>query len=189
VRRENGLRKPLEGNFPEIGPDDEVSSEVVPHNDATNERSLARRLALQVLYEIDSTGHKLGTVMTAHLDNLPTPPPMRTVRYMHRLVMGVIENRKTRDISIQPYAPEWPLDQVAIVDRNILRLAVFEFGTQIVPVGVAIDEAVELAKLFGADNSPRFINGVLGALADDKTMVDKLAGMIVDKGEDGEQAE
>lgn len=83
----------------------------------------------------------------------------------HDLILGVLRTKEVLDRFIQEYAPEWPLDQMAYIDRNILRMALFEFavdgGT---PVKVAINEAVELAKIFGSDSSPRFINGVLGAL-------------------------
>jgi N utilization substance protein B len=70
------------------------------------------------------------------------------------------------DAFISEHAPEWPLDQVAIVDRNILRIALWEFAVNgDTPIKVAINEAVELAKMYGSDSSPRFINGVLGSLA------------------------
>ena len=70
-------------------------------------------------------------------------------------------------VTIARYAPEWPLDQMAVVDRNVLRIAMYEFlVTDETPVKVAINEAVELAKVYGSDSAPRFINGVLGTLAD-----------------------
>ncbi len=82
------------------------------------------------------------------------------------LVTGVLEHRERLDALIRRYAPEWPLDQIAILDRNILRIAIFELIVDdTVPVKVAINEAVELAKTFGAESTPRFINGVLGTLA------------------------
>jgi len=72
----------------------------------------------------------------------------------------------TLDRLIQKYAPEWPLDQMALIDRNILRIAIWEFAAEReTPIKVAINEAVELAKLYGSDSAPRFVNGVLGALA------------------------
>lgn len=161
--------------FPDIQPEDEVSSEVIDHNEPANERSQARRCALQALYEVDSSAHAVGTVMDALLSEAEPPLPRKTVNYMRRLVTGVTEHRQQLDQIIQRYASEWPLSQVAIVDRNILRIATYEFallaGT---PVGVAIDEAVELAKLFGAEGSSRFVNGVLGALADDQAMLEEL---------------
>lgn len=175
--------------FPDIEPEDIVATEVIDHNEPTNERSLARRYALQALYEIDSSGHPVGEVLNALLAAQETPLPRKTLTYMRRLVLGVTAYRAQLDQIIQKYASEWPLSQVAIVDRNILRIAAFEFallaGT---PVGVAIDEAVELAKLFGAEGSPRFINGVLGALADDETTLEAIADSFYDDEEDGDDA-
>ncbi len=82
------------------------------------------------------------------------------------LVAGVLEHALRLDRLIHKYAPEWPLDQMAIIDRNILRIAIWEFAVdRQTPTKVAINEAVELAKLYGSDSAPRFINGVLGALA------------------------
>lgn len=87
--------------------------------------------------------------------------------FSRHLVNGVIEHQSVLDIFIHRHAPEWPLDQMAYVDRNILRMAIFEFavdgGT---PIKVAINEAVELAKTFGSDSAPRFVNGVLGTLVE-----------------------
>lgn len=175
--------------FPDIQPDDEVYTEVVDHNEPTNERSLARRCALQALYEIDSSHHPAGDVLNALLAAQEEPLPRKTLTYMRRLVLGVTAYRQQLDQIIQRYASEWPLQQVAIVDRNVLRIAAFEFallaGT---PVGVAIDEAVELAKLFGAEGSPRFINGVLGALADDEGMLQQIADSFLDDDDDDDES-
>jgi N utilization substance protein B len=83
------------------------------------------------------------------------------------LVQGVVEFQTHIDMLIARYAPEWPLDQMAVIDRNILRIAIFEFLiSEQTPVKVAINEAVELAKTYGSDSAPRFVNGVLGTLAD-----------------------
>ncbi len=152
--------------YPEFDPEDVVDSEVIEHPGATNDRSAARRIALQILYEIDSAGHKIGEVMSQQLTYHDLTP--KASAYLHRLVATTIEYRDRLDDAIQSHAPEWPLEQVALIDRNILRLAVSEFAiVRQVPVSVAIDEAVELAKLFGAESTPRFVNGVLGSLADD----------------------
>lgn len=152
--------------YPEFNPEDVIESVVIEHPGATNDRSAARRIALQVLYEIDSAGHKLGDVMAQQLEYHELNP--KATQYLHLLVSNAVRHRDDLDHAIQEHAPEWPLDQVALVDRNILRLTVTEFAIiGQVPVKVAIDEAVELAKLFGAESAPRFVNGVLGALADD----------------------
>jgi N utilization substance protein B len=150
--------------------DEVVNREIVQHDAPTTERSAARRVALQALYELDATDHPVGEVLTHHLD---LNPDQRKVRnYIIHLVQGVIRHRDTLDGILQTYAPEWPIHQVAVIDRNILRIALFEMGVdRRIPVGVAIDEAIELAKLFGAENTPRFINGVLGTAADNLNVV------------------
>jgi N utilization substance protein B len=149
-----------------------ISREVIEHDEAITDRSLARRVSLQCLYEIDSVGHPLGTVLD---NNINYSPERRRVKgYIEYIVKGVMAQLEAIDVVLQKYAAEWPIDQVAVVDRNILRIALFELAIDKkhpVPVGVAIDEAIELAKLFGAENTPRFINGVLGAIADNLTAV------------------
>lgn len=83
------------------------------------------------------------------------------------LVNGVLDYHAELDNIIHRYAVEWPIDQVAVIDRNILRLALYEFAiSKEVPLKVAINEAVELAKIYGSDSTPRFVNGVLGAVAE-----------------------
>ena len=153
-------------DFPDFDLESEdLQKEVIEHNPAATERSSARRIALQALYEIDSADHNIGDVITSLLEE--NPVNRKISNYLRRLVNGVRENRTRLDAVIQQYAPEWPLEQVAIIDRNILRLAVYEMVAQArMPVGVAIDEAVELAKLFGSESTPRFVNGVLGALVE-----------------------
>jgi len=126
------------------------------------ERRMARQLALQVLYEVDLVAHPVGEALTHRFAE--TDPVPRVQAYSRRLVIGVLKYRSLLDRYIQLHAPEWPLDQVAIVDRNLLRMALYEFTLGEVPVKVAINEAVELAKRYGADSAPRFVNGVLGAL-------------------------
>ena len=128
-------------------------------------RRRARRVTLEALYEIDIAQHPPYEVIERRLED----QPMETtgVEFVYKLVDGVLEHQKSIDTLITRYAPEWPLDQMAVIDRNVLRIAIFEFliDTE-TPVKVAINEAVELAKLYGSDSAPRFINGVLGALAD-----------------------
>ena len=92
------------------------------------------------------------------------PPAVEA--FARRLMAGVLVHRHRLNTLIAQHAPEWPLDQMAVVDRNILRIAIFELGDADMdtPAKVAINEAVEMAKVFGSDSSPRFVNGVLGAL-------------------------
>ncbi len=93
---------------------------------------------------------------------------VETYQMMHVLVTGVLKHRDNLDQVIAQHAPEWPLDQIAIIDRNILRIAIHELTQdKKLPVKVVINEAVEIAKLFGAEGSPRFINGVLGSITDE----------------------
>ena len=108
------------------------------------ERRLARQLALQVLYEVDLVGHPLGEALTQRFAE--TDPVSRVQTYARRLVIGVSRYRDLLDHYIQLHAPEWPLDQVAIVDRNLLRMALYEFTLGEVPVKVAINESVELGE-------------------------------------------
>ena len=126
------------------------------------ERRLARQLALQVLYEVDLVAHPIGEVLNQRFAD--TEPLPRVQSYSQKLVVGVSQCSELLDHYIQFHAPEWPLDQVAIIDRNLLRIALYEFTLGGVPVKVAINEAVELAKRYGSDSAPRFVNGVLGAL-------------------------
>ena len=87
--------------------------------------------------------------------------------FSRKIIFGVLPLTSNLDLLISKYAPEWPLDQIAAIDRNILRIALWEFAVfHETPIKVAINEAVELAKLYGSDSAPRFVNGVLGALAD-----------------------
>jgi N utilization substance protein B len=124
-------------------------------------RRQARISALQALYEIDSTDHPTPEVVANRLED--TPLPTEGEAFLRDLVAGVMKHRNHLDTLIQKYAPAWPVAQIAIVDRNILRIALYELsGATATPPKVAINEAVDLAKLFGSDNSSRFVNGVLG---------------------------
>lgn len=125
-------------------------------------RRKARELALQALFEVDSTSHPSETVIARRLEEDEMPPEGQ--EFTRELVHGVLTLRDDLDKLIGKHAPEYPVDQLAIIDRNILRLALYELlYMSDVPVKVAINEAVELAKTYGGDSSPRFVNGVLGA--------------------------
>jgi len=127
-------------------------------------RRKARAIALQVLYEVDSVRHDVETAL-AHLLTEGRLSE-EDAAFARGLVGGVIQNREKIDQHIKNFAPAWPLEQIPIVDRNILRLAIFEILLDNnVPVKVAINEAIELAKMFGSDNSPKFVNGVLGSVS------------------------
>ena len=127
-------------------------------------RRKARALALQALYEIDTAGHEWEGVVT-HLLAEEELSEENAV-FVRELVSGVIQNKEKIDQSIQSFAPAWPIEQIPVVDRNILRLAIFEILLDNnTPVKVSINEAVELAKKFGSENSSKFVNGVLGSVS------------------------
>jgi N utilization substance protein B len=127
-------------------------------------RTRARAVALQALFEIDMVDHPPKLVVHERLSENEVNENMS--EFISQIVAGVWPIRSDLDQFIAEHAPEWPLEQVATIDRNILRIALWEFAvSENVPIKVAINEAVELAKMFGSDSSPRFINGVLGSLA------------------------
>jgi N utilization substance protein B len=135
-------------------------------------RHRARITALQALFEIDCTAHHPLVVVERRLDEAALPEP--GVEFVQELVEGVQANREALDKLIAHYAPEWPVDQIAIVDRNILRMAIYEImHCDDTPTKVAINEAVELAKEFGSDSSGRFVNGVLGSLVAQEPVPDR----------------
>jgi N utilization substance protein B len=128
-------------------------------------RTRARSLALQALYEIDLSKHTPADVLRIRLEETPLSDDL--AEFARQIIFGILPITHELDQLIAKFAPEWPLDQIAAIDRNILRIAFWEFAVQHdTPVKVAINEAVELAKLFGSDSAPRFVNGVLGSLAD-----------------------
>jgi N utilization substance protein B len=127
-------------------------------------RRKARMLALQVLYEVDSTGHEVEASISHRVAGKEAAEEIGS--FVSELVGGVIRHREEIDETIRRFAPAWPLEQVPPVDRNILRVAIFEIlFARNTPVKVAINEAVELAKRFGSDSSPKFVNGVLGSVS------------------------
>jgi len=144
-------------------------------------RTRARSLALQVLYEIDLTDHPAGVAFQERLDEVNAEErsslSAELAGFARQIVFGILPIAQKLDQAIAHYAPEWPFDQIAAIDRNILRIAAWEFAvSQETPVKVAINEAVELAKLFGADNAPRFVNGVLGTLANHQSEISQQFG-------------
>jgi transcription antitermination protein NusB len=127
-------------------------------------RRRARIVALQVLYEMDCTGHSFQDILTRPFDGQDIP--LESFDFIKKLVYGVTGGKLQLDAIIKQFAPAFPVEQMSIVDRNILRLAIFEtLFNDNTPVRVAINEAIELAKIFGSDSSYRLINGVLGSMA------------------------
>jgi N utilization substance protein B len=128
-------------------------------------RHKSRILALQALYEMDSTQRDSQTVLSHKRPQLTPTAKSRT--FARKVVEGVFEKCAEIDGLIALHAPDWPVDQIPNIDRNILRIAIFELmDVYETPTKVVINEAIELAKVFGSDTSPKFVNGVLGAVVE-----------------------
>lgn len=127
-------------------------------------RRAARTVALQTLYEVDSTGHRPEEVLARRIAEDGLGPD--SAKYAEELVKGVLQHLPRIDDLIQRAAPAWPFAQMAAIDRNIIRIALYEalFRPERVPFKVAVNEAVELAKQFGSESSGRFVNGVVGRI-------------------------
>ena len=132
------------------------------------ERRRARSLALQALYEEDSVGHPVGKVIARMIEENPSLS-MDATNFFRNLVLGTVVAKTELDGVIADNAPEWPVAELAIIDRSILRLALWELlASEGTPLKVVINEAVELAKRYGSSSAPRFVNGVLGTIATQK---------------------
>ena len=128
-------------------------------------RHLSRTVAMQSLYEWDFGGAKddLEKITKRNIDNFA--PGLDDSSFIFDLVRGARDNQAEIDAIIEKTAPEWPIAQITIIDRNILRIGIFELQyARAVPPKVAINEAVELGKTFGGESSGKFVNGVLGTL-------------------------
>ena len=125
-------------------------------------RRKARIAALQTLYEIDCTEHKAEDAVIHSTTEQSLS--QEAISFIEKLVQGVLKNKSKIDEVIGRFAPSFPVAQMSVIDRNILRVAIFEILMDNTPVKVAINEAIELAKTFGSDSSPRLINGVLGSI-------------------------
>jgi transcription antitermination protein NusB len=136
-------------------------------------RTRARGIALQALYEIDLVEHPPVQVLQERLEDEGLSDEL--AEFVRQILLGILPLREKLDTIIARYAPEWPMDQIAPIDRNILRIAAWEFAVKKdTPVKVAINEAVELAKVYGSDSAPRFVNGVLGSLAEHQNEINQL---------------
>lgn len=126
-------------------------------------RRKARRALLQILYEVDNSTHLLGDSIRWVLEEAGIDK--NSEDFITDIAYHVVDQHEKLDEHIEKYAPSWPVNQLAVVDRNILRIAIFELQSDSgTPVKVVVNEAVELAKRFGSDNSHRFVNGVLGSM-------------------------
>ncbi len=137
-------------------------------------RHLARTIALQTLYEWDFMEEKATETTAAAKKNLKEfAPKFNENDFVLELVEGVAKNKKEIDKLIKKYAPEWPIEKITLIDRNVLRLGIYELkfakakDGKTVPPRVVINEAIELAKAFGSGSSGKFVNGVLGAIYKD----------------------
>jgi len=131
-------------------------------------RHLSRSVAMQSLYEWDFRGRKIEELPTVVDRNIKEfASGLEDTTFIHQLIDGTIKHVNEIDKIIEKAAPQWPLNQVAVIDRNVLRIGLFEllFGKRDeVPPKVAINEAIELAKSFGGESSGKFVNGVLGTV-------------------------
>lgn len=126
---------------------------------------MSRVIALQALYEVDAVDHDAAATVARIAGELAAGP--HATAFAQELVTGVLHEREELDTLLQGSAPLYPVERIAPVDRSVLRLAIYELvRVPSTPVKVAINEAVELAKQFGGDNSGRFVNGVLGDVVD-----------------------
>ena len=140
-------------------------------------RTKARGVALQSLFEYDLTGHAAVEILDQRKTEETLEPELQN--FVEQIVYGIIPQISKIDQLIAKHAPEWPLEQVASIDRNIIRIAFWEFAIKkCTPVKVAINEAVELSKIFGSDASPRFVNGVLGSLVANQSEYQHMFGDI-----------
>jgi N utilization substance protein B len=141
-------------------------------------RTKARGLAMQALYELDMTDHKVGDVISTSLATSNLSEELKD--FSQRIISEIYPIRETLDEIIEEHAPEWPIDQVSSVDKNLIRIALWEFAIfGETPLKVAINESIELAKEYGSDSSPRFINGVLGSLASKKNEIKTTINMRI----------
>ena len=131
-------------------------------------RHLSRSIAMQSLYEWDFSGKKPDDLERIVEKNIKEfGPGLKDERFIWQIIQGVIANFSSLNKIIEKAAPEWPVEQITIIDRNILRIGLYELlygNKEEVPPKVAINEAIELAKTFGGESSGKFINGVLGTV-------------------------
>lgn len=128
-------------------------------------RHLARTIALQSLYEWDFTGQTADIKKLVKRNQVEFAPDFDDKEFSEKLVQNIVEKLDDLNAIITEYAPEWPLDQITVVDRNVLRIGVYELQfDDAIPPKVAINESIELAKTFGGPSSGKFVNGVLGSI-------------------------
>ena len=154
-------------------------------------RHLARTIAMQSLYQWDFLGKensKLEEIV--EFNRKEFAPNFNDDGFIKELVEGVINNQAEIDEVINHFAPDWPIDTITIIDRNVLRVGIFELKfLDSIPAKVAINEAIEVAKSFGGESSGRFVNGVLGAVYKDMIAKGEVKEVDKEKAEKVEKAE
>ena len=125
-------------------------------------------MTVQVLYELDGSTHDVITALRARYIDYDTVDASET--HSRQLLEGILTNKLKIDSIISKHAPQWPIEQLPSVDKNVLRVAIYEMMAQDTPMKVVINEAVEIAKAYGSENSFSFINGVLGSIMYDGTI-------------------
>ncbi len=154
-----------------------------------SQRHLARTLAMQTLYEWDFFGKERDAFQLLERNLEHFAPELEEKEFCTSIVKGVLEHQKDIDDTITTFAPDWPLEKITTVDRNVLRIGVYELiWSEEIPSKVAINEAIEVAKAFGGESSGKFVNGVLGAVyrAQLKKGVEKEADKPKEKKEEKE---
>jgi len=131
-------------------------------------RRKSREYALQMLFQWDITHDSIDSIITPFWETLETAEPADVVEFANALATGTIEHVEKIDVLLERHADNWRLDRMAVVDRNLLRLATFEFLAERekgeIPAAVIINEAIEIARRFSAEGSPQFINGILDSI-------------------------
>lgn len=129
-------------------------------------RRIARELVVQSLFQIDFSGSTAEEALAAAVEEHNTKDAVKAQHYAQLAISGILNAKADIDAKIQEFSIEWEIERMPGVDRNILRLAVYEiyYAEEKIPAGIAINEAVEIAKLYGSEDSPRFINGLLGKM-------------------------
>jgi N utilization substance protein B len=153
---------------------------------ASTSRRRSRIVAFRTLFEADLSGHPLEGILVRQLQESGLTPDARA--FTSALVAGVTSHQAEIDQVIRRHAPAFPLEDMAAVDRNVLRLAIYEvlFDTDPAPLRSAINEAVEIAKGYGSESSGRFVNGVLGAVALDAAVRHETDDSVADDDVDGD---
>ena len=146
-------------------------------------RHLGRTIIMQSLYQWDFRGKDTAALQEALEHNLKEfAPEFDDVSFIESTVNGILTNAEAIDKVITTYAPQWPIEQITLVDRTVLRIGVYELKLDpAIPARVAINEAIELAKTFGGESSGKFINGVLGAIYRDALAAGEIKDVDRDK--------